>query len=455
MSFPRYDRYVGTGLDWMPEAPEHWRLRKIAWDMPYVVGWTPPSGKSEYYDGDCPWVTIADMTKGTINDTQSKITDLAIADRKAEIVPAGSMLFSFKLSVGKVAFLSIDSYTNEAIAAFLDNQDVSLGFWKYVAPEVLPNYGRENIYGAKLLNQELIGSARFYCPGIDEQKKIAAFLDHETAKIDALIAEQQRLIELLKEKRQAVISHAVTKGLNPSAPMKDSGVEWLGEVPAHWGVSRLKFVSTIVDCKNRTPEYVDDGEYLVVRTSNIKNQQLDLSSALYTDHKNYKTWTLRGVPPEGSILFTREAPAGEVCLVPKGIPLCMGQRMMNIIPDEVGYTPFLFDYLTSDCLVRYIEAEAAGSTVTHLRVEQVYNIPVVVPPLEEKRQIDIAIRKMKASFLTLIDQAQNSVGLLKERRSSLISAAVTGKIDVRGWQPGMSIRPGEELQSADESAVNG
>src|SRR5690606_32579485 len=118
MSLKAYDSYRKSNLEWLDEVPDHWEHKKIAWDLPYVVGWTPPSGKDEFYDGEHPWVTIADMTRGNIEDTQSKITDAAIEAKKAEIVPAGSMLFSFKLSVGKVAFLKIDSFTNEAIAAF-------------------------------------------------------------------------------------------------------------------------------------------------------------------------------------------------------------------------------------------------------------------------------------------------------------------------------------------------
>ena len=272
-------------------------------------------------------------------------------------------------------------------------------------------------------------------PTVNEQTQIARFLDHETAKIDTLIQEQKRLIELLKEKRQAVISHAVTKGLDPNVPMKDSGVEWLGEVPVHWEVTRLKFVATIIDCKNRTPEYFDDGDYLVVRTSNVRDQSLKTQGAYYTDEENYRIWTQRGVPPVGSLLFTREAPAGEVCIVPEGVPLCLGQRMMNFIPDDPSHTPFIFDFLTSDCLVRYMESVAHGSTVSHLRVEQVYDIPLVIPPIEEQEAIDRKVSVIKTRFKDLMDESKRTIGLLIERRSALISAAVTGKIDVRDWQP--------------------
>jgi type I restriction enzyme S subunit len=270
-------------------------------------------------------------------------------------------------------------------------------------------------------------------PSVSEQQIIANFLDHETAKIDILIEKQQQLIVLLKEKRQTVISHAVTKGLNANAPMRDSGVEWLGEVPEHWEVKRLKNTSEVVDCRNKTPEYFEDGDYLVVRTTNIKKQKLSMNGALYTNEASFKIWTQRGVPPAGSIFFTREAPAGEVCLVPDNLKFCMGQRMMNFICHEQEYTSYLFDYLLSDCLERYIASVSHGSTVSHLRVEQVENIPVIVPPPSEAKEIHEELSVIKAKYLKLTDKAEQTIELMKERRTALISAAVTGKIDVRNW----------------------
>jgi len=278
-------------------------------------------------------------------------------------------------------------------------------------------------------------SLRFTHPPLKEQTQIARFLDYETAKIDALIEKQQQLIALLKEKRQAVISHAVTKGLNPDAPMRASGVEWLGEVPTHWEVSRLKHISRVIDCRNKTPEYFDDGEYFVIRTTNVKEQELLLDdSALRTDQKNFDIWTQRGVPPVGSILFTREAPAGEVCLVPPDAKLCMGQRMMNFIPFSDSHVGYLFSYLLSDCLTRYIGSVSLGSTVSHLRVDQVENITVPVPPEGEAAAISAHVIAMRTKMRDLISVSERKIELLQERRAALISAAVTGKIDVRKWQ---------------------
>ena len=187
--------------------------------------------------------------------------------------PVGSLLFSFKLSIGQVSFAGCDLYTNEAIASFPPQHGVSLDFAYYAFPLFIVKNASENIYGAKMLNQELIRSALICLPPLPEQTTtIASFLDRETGKIDVLVEEQRRLIALLKEKRQAVVSHAVTKGLDPSAPMKDFGVEWLGEVPAHWEVRSLKSVCSMLrDGTHQPPSRVAVGVPLL----SVRNIQDD------------------------------------------------------------------------------------------------------------------------------------------------------------------------------------
>lgn len=445
MRFPAYPDYRNSGIEWAIELPAHWRAVSLKWVSRIYAGGTPDKNKTHYWeDGSIPWLNSGAVNQVLITEPSSYITNEAFKSSSAKWIPADSLVIALAgqgKTKGMVAQLAIEATCNQSMAAIISDSSVVP---RYLFWWLSSNYQNiRNMAGGDLrdgLNLELIGNIAAPVPTEAEQTQIACFLDHETARIDALIEEQRRLIELLNEKRQAVISHAVTKGLDPTVPMKDSGVEWLGEVPVHWSVSRLKFVSTIIDCKNRTPEYVDDGEYLVVRTSNVKNQALSLDGGLYTDEANYRIWTQRGVPPAGSILFTREAPAGEVCLVPEAVPLCLGQRMMNIIPHDLGCTAFLFDFFTSDCLVRYIESVAHGSTVSHLRVEQIYDIPVAIPPLGEQVQIDELVSELKRKYSGLISEANHAVLLLHERRSALISAAVTGKIDVRDWQPPVSVQ---------------
>jgi len=252
-----------------------------------------------------------------------------------------------------------------------------------------------------------------------------------------LIAEQERLITLLKEKRQAVISHAVTKGLEPTAPMKESGVEWLGEIPAHWRLKRLKEVcAEIVDCKNRTPELCDDGRYFVVRTSCIRDREFDPSGGYYTDEENFVEWTKKGTPAVGDILFTREAPTGEACMAPIGFEFCLGQRMMYFRPDLNATLPEYLLFSIYGPLVRQrIEETSKGSTVGHLRLGEIDNLPVLIPPIAEQRAIVDQVLRSEGALAALSAEAQSVIALSQERRSALISAAVTGKIDVRSLAP--------------------
>ncbi|WP_417502246.1 restriction endonuclease subunit S [Marinobacter sp.] len=447
MSFPKYPEYKASRVEWLGDVPEHWQHRKIAWDVPYVVGWTPPSGKDEYYGGEHPWVTIADMTKQTVVDTQSKISDKAIADRNAAIVPAGSMLFSFKLSVGKVAFLSIDSYTNEAIAAFLPNEKLDLKFWSYAAPEFIPRYGRENIYGATLLNQDLIASVRFFCPDIVEQTQIAHFLDHETAKIDTLIHEQKRLIEMLIEKRQTVISHAVTRGLDPSVPTKSSGEAWLGEIPAHWELLASKrFLRLAAD-----PAPKDNGlELLSVYTAIGVRPRKELEQKGNKASTTDGYWLVR----RGDIIVNKLlAWMGAVGLSEyNGVTSPAYDILRPTRPVSGKFFHYLF---RSKLAQKEFKRWSRGIMDMRLRLyfDELGRILVPFPPLAEQKQISEYLDQIHNQFEELQAEAQTLIDLLTERRSALISAAVTGKIDVRDWQsPADKTDFSEEVRQASFEA---
>ncbi|MCE1464901.1 MULTISPECIES: restriction endonuclease subunit S [Enterobacteriaceae] len=439
-----YPEYKDSGVEWLGDIPSNWSvysLKRSVTGCTNGIWGDEPNGEN-----DLIVLRVADFDRNKLRISDDKLTYRSISEKesRSRLLAKGDLLIEKsgggdKTLVGCVVLFdkNFAAVTSNFVAKMSAHDGYYSGFLNYAFSHLYNgriNYPSiKQTTGIQNLDSESYLMERFCFPSYTEQRTIAAFLDYETARIDKLIAQQQRLIELLKEKRQAVISHAVTKGLNPDAPMKDSGVEWLGEVPEHWVVKKLKHTSKIIDCKNRTPEYFDDGAYFVVRTTNVKNQVLSFDGALYTNEVNFKIWTERGVPPVGSILFTREAPAGEVCIVPNNVKLCMGQRMMNFIPFESQYSTFLFDYLTSDCLGRYISSEAAGSTVTHLRVEQVYNIPVVVPPWNEQIEIDVLLTDIKQRYSLLIDKASETISLIQERRTALISAAVTGKIDLRGW----------------------
>ncbi len=286
-------------------------------------------------------------------------------------------------------------------------------------------------------------------PPLTEQQQIAAFLDYETAKIDALIEKQQQLIALLGEKRQAVISHAVTKGLNPDAPMRDSGIEWLGEVPAHWKVTRLKFlVSHVIDCHHSTPHYDDDAPWPALRTSDVFPGRLDVENAKRVSTVDYVDRISRLKPVSGDVIYAREGGRwGVAAPVPDGAEVCLAQRVMLLRGNERMLSQFVMWSLNSPPVYHQLAVNVVGSASPHVNIGDVLEVWLAEPPIADQPQM-IENLEDELSKLDLLDQqCVNLIETLQERRTALISAAVTGKIDVRDWQqPFSGAKPVAEME---------
>ncbi|TLS65438.1 restriction endonuclease subunit S [Photobacterium damselae] len=272
-------------------------------------------------------------------------------------------------------------------------------------------------------------------PTISEQTTIAAFLDHETAKIDTLIEKQQQLIELLKEKRQAVISHAVTKGLNPDAPMKDSGVEWLGEVPEHWDVCLFKYkCNEVTDGAHISPD-LNDGAHYFVSIKDIKNGIINFDNALLTSSKSYDYLVKTGCMPfAGDILFSKDGTIGQTAITPSEIDFVVASSLIIIRPNRQQVVSEYLDFLLQSSLVQeQVESFIKGAALRRLSIQNLLKIFGVFPSLGEQKEIAVYIKNQLKKYSDLMIQANSQVKLLQERRTALISAAVTGKIDVRHW----------------------
>ena len=279
-------------------------------------------------------------------------------------------------------------------------------------------------------------------PSIKEQQKIASFLDHETAKIDTLIAKQEKLIELLKEKRQAVISHAVTKGLNPDAPMRDSGVEWLGEVPEHWEISSLKYFASIQGgYAFNSNEFVDTGVQ-ILRIGNVYQNRLALER-----QPTFVSDTLYNQLPEfrvikGDILMSLTGTLGKrdygfAVKVDREGRYLLNQRVAKLAPVSQKITrSFLLNVLWSESYLTQLYALPSGTKQANLSNSDLLRIIVAVPPSKsEQQEIAIYVEEKLAKIDNLTELATEAIELMKERKTALISAAVTGKIDVRDWKP--------------------
>jgi type I restriction enzyme S subunit len=310
-------------------------------------------------------------------------------------------------------------------------------FWRYVHAAAyavrLTVASIKQTSGIQNLDQASYFNERAAFPTRNEQSAIASFLDHETSKIDALVAEQERLIALLKEKRQAVISQTVTKGLDPNVPVKDSRVKWIGHIPCDWMPMRIKnAVSHVVDCLHTTPTYDGDLCFPAVRTADVDRGRLHLSNALMVSKEVYEDRIQRLRPEGNDILYSREGERfGMAALVPLGVDICLGQRMMMFRARPEFNPAYLMWVLNSDSVYQQVLADLAGATSPHVNISDVINFFFAAPPKDEQQRIAQRIEIMIQGVDELTAEAERAITLLRERRAALITAAVTGKIDVR------------------------
>jgi len=442
MSFPTYPAYKDSGVDWLGEVPLGWRVGNLKHALVELVsGGTPESNNSAYWsDGDgIPWVAISDMTRGSIVDSTAKsLTEAGLKSKGLRVIPAGGLLYSIYASIGKVAVLGLNAATNQAILGLmLDSQVAEQSFikWWLVSLEgwvktMASSNTQDNLNAEKVRNLPLV------FPSLLEQAQVAHFLDHQTARIDALIEEQQRLIELLKEKRQAAISQAVTKGLDPTVPMKDSGVEWLGEVPEHWVCKSYRYASIIYRGKfshrPRNDPSLYDGDFAFIQTGDIARAEKYIVE--YKQTLNGKGASVSQKFPSGTLVMAIAANVGDTAIL--GFEAYAPDSVVGFKPERDIELEFLrFSLMAA---LQELKKTSTQSTQANLNIDRISGIKSVFPPLAEQSAITVYLNEVMERFSLLEKQAEASIELMNERRSALISAAVTGKIDVRGWQPPVS-----------------
>ncbi len=427
MSFPRYPEYKDSGVDWLGTMPKHWGLKPL-WALfrrTKRTGYEEEQLLSVYRDhGVVPKASREDNNNKPSEDLSPyqlvRVGDLAINKMKAW---QGSVAISKHQGIVSPAYYVYESI-NDEVPRFLHYLMRSP---RYVTGYLSLSKGiRVNQWD---LEPQYHSRMPILLPPKEEQQIIAAFLDLETAKIDALIVEQEQLIALLKEKRQAVISHAVTKGLNPDAPMKDSGIKWLGEIPAHWNVGALKRFATVIDCKHHTVQFLDEG-LPIASIRELRNDRIELADAKLTSPAEWDFLREDRIPKRGDLIFCRNASVGAVGYVDFDEPFCMGQDVCLIRPDSASR--FMHFQLTSPLIRNQIDALLIGATIRRANVEEIRGLLVVHPPVEEQEEIAKFLENEVKQFDLFSDSAATAIELLKERRSTLISATVTGKIDVRG-----------------------
>lgn len=425
--YKAYPEYKDSGVEWLGMVPSHWNIKRL--------GQFFEERRDKVSDKDYPPLSVTMQGIVPQIDTAAK-TDAG--DNRKLVLKNDFVINSRSDRKGSSGVSQLDGSVS-LISIVMEPKRINPKFAhhllrSYPFQEEFYRYGKGIVADLWSTNSSEMKNILIPELADDESNAIACFLDHETAKIDNLIEKQQQLIELLKEKRQTVISHAVTKGLNPDVPMKDSGVEWLGEVPEHWIVSGFKkYLSSIVDYRGKTPNKTDDGIFLVT-ARNIKKGVLDYTlSQEFIAPSDYKEVMSRGLPDIGDVLFTTEAPLGEVANVDR-VDIALAQRIIKFKGMTSRLDNYYFKYfIMSSAFQQSLNLYSSGSTAQGIKAERFVYLRKLLPPINEQIEIVGFLDKEITKIDILVEQQFVMLSLLQERRTALISAAVTGKIDVRDW----------------------
>ncbi|HBH7067599.1 TPA: restriction endonuclease subunit S [Enterobacter cloacae] len=437
--YKAYPEYKTTGLGWLTEIPDHWEVKKLKYLGQAIIGLT--------YSPD----DVVDEGEGTLvlrssNVQNGKLEFLDNVYVRKSIplhlkVKEGDILIcarnGSRALIGKNAKITKDA-EGMTFGAFMSIfRSRYNNYLSHVFASALFEYQSGSFLTATInqLTTSNLNSFEIPLPPQTEQDRIVNFLDHETTKIENLIEKQQQLIELLKEKRQAVISHAVTKGLNPDVPMKDSGVEWLGDVPAHWDICLLKFkCSAITDGAHISPD-TNEGEHYFVSIKDIKKGIIDFNNSLLTSSVSYKYLIKTGCKPfSGDILFSKDGTIGQTAIVPDDVDFVVASSLIIIRADKEKTLPAFMDLLLQSSLVKeQVESFVKGAALRRLSIQNLEKVFGIFPTLSEQQIISDYIYAQLNRLDVLESKAVVQIQLLEERRTALISAGVTGKIDVRDW----------------------
>lgn len=447
-----YAEYKDSGLEWLGEIPSHWKIASLRFLVEAVSNGSTAS-QVEESETTVPISRIESISTGEIDLNKVGFVDMKTISQNFKLHKNDILLSHINSlpMVGNIALKRDDStlFHGMNLLRLVPNRTItapyylfwllkSIYFRKSVESVAKPAINQASVSIDSLKNIKLL------VPNIDEQLAIANFLDHETTKIDHLIEKQQQLIELLKEKRQAVISHAVTKGLDPNVPMKDSGVEWLGEVPEHWTKSKLVSVADgTKGCFVNGPfgsdllanELRDEG-VPVVYIRDIKPTGYKRKSTVHVTEQKARQLEICNVKVDDVIISKVGDPPGDACLYPKGEPdAIVTQDVIRIRVDRSKFNPKFIVYLLNSDFGRLVmDNISVEGTRKRVSLGDFKDTRFVFPPLEEQELIVENLNSACKSIDLIIARAIHGIGLIQERRTALISAAVTGKIDVRNWQ---------------------
>ena len=435
VDLPPYPAIKDSAVAWLGEVPDHWTTERLKSSMHNIVEQTTERRAADLY------VALEHVESWTGRLRHAGL-DVSF-DSQVKCFRSGDVLFGkLRPYLAKVTrptsdgncvgeFLVLRPRHSNATAPYME---------QLLRSKPIIDAVNSSTFGAKMprADWQFMGGMAIALPPLPEQAAIVRFLDHADRRIRRYIRAQQQLIALLEEQKQAIIHQAVTGQIDvrtcrPYPAYKPSGVEELGDVPEHWEVVALKRMLTrLIDCEHKTAPAVSASDNYVVRTTAVRAGTIRWEGTYCTDGSSYMEWTKRGVPQVGDVIFTREAPAGEACLVPKWRRVCLGQRTVLLKPRPTRYdAAFLVHMIYAGPPRLRVQLASQGSTVSHFNVDDIGRMPVLAPPLEEQATIVEVLRRHTGGIDRARQVLEREVRLLQEYHARLIADVVTGKFDVR------------------------
>ncbi|MGJ4733673.1 restriction endonuclease subunit S [Leptospira levettii] len=437
-----YPKYKDSGVEWLGEIPVGWEVIKLSRSYSVQLGKMLQPNQTTKTDVLKPYLRSANITWDGVDTSEIKLMYFSTEEIKKYKLFENDLLVSEGGDVGRSCLWKgelEECYIQNAINRVRGKKSNNTKFLFYYIfkikhigwIDILCNKSTIAHFTAEKLNAITIP-----LPPLAEQKAIATFLDRETAKIDTLIAKQEQLIALLEEKRQALISHAVTKGLDPNTKMKDSGVEWLGEIPEGWEVNRLKFICKVygrIGFRGYTTEdIVDEGlGAITLSPSNMAEGELKFDKVTYISWKKYHESPEIQVKPGDILVVKTGSTYGKIAMVRELNSEATINPQIAIFKEAKVHELFLFNFLVSPMINEQFKLMNSGSTIPTMTQENLVNLPIPHPSLTEQKAIAEFLDKQTKKLDLIKEKALSVIELLKEKRSALISSAVTGKIDVR------------------------
>ncbi|MDN3614895.1 restriction endonuclease subunit S [Vibrio gallaecicus] len=442
--YQAYPEYKDSGVEWLGEMPSHWRVIPIK----HLADLNPKKSAIDHtlLNKECNFLPMEKLKlnsivldeKRLVSDVYDGYTYFEDGDvLMAKVTPC----FENKNIAVACGLVNGVGFGSSEIYVLRSNEKTDNRFLYYRLQEDsfmdIATAAMTGAGGLKRVPSDVVNGYSLGTPEADEQTKIASFLDHETAKIDTLIDKQQQLIKLLKEKRQAVISHAVTKGLNPEAPMKGSGVEWLGKVPEHWDLVPLKYLCLFSGGGTPSKDnlaYWTNGTMPWVSPKDMKTFWVDKTQDYITDIAVKESST--NLVETGALLMVVRSGILQrtIPIAINTIPVTLNQDMKALRFNERMTAIYAANYIVGNVDKLLLEWSKEGATVESIEHEYLTNSLFPVPPVEEQQQIVDVLKVQMDRYDQLEQRSVKGIELLSERRTALISAAVTGKIDVRNWQ---------------------